>query len=169
MPTLSQVITTFQNDKIIHLVSAFYDIARAQKRSGTGNHFGTDNFCQFVKYAQVSEEIVKTGISFPNMKITTIKGSLGKDVVSITEYVEIPGLLASTSGGYSMEVSFNDQEVCSFAVNSNDHLLSLKSYKKGDWIDRLRNEIAEHSKSKKNISIEPNSLDEEADPNCYRI
>lgn len=150
MHTLAEVIDAFKKDKVVAIVSRFYDNVINSKKPHVPNHHGTDAFCQLVKYATLNQSIIKRAIHENDIQKTELKGKLGEDLVQITEWVEVPGLLFGTLGGYSMELKFNHEIVTMFTVDKSDYLLKLESYKKGGWIKLLNDENIAYSKSQNN-------------------
>jgi len=150
MPTLAEVIDAFKKDKVVAIVSRFYDNVIHSKKPDVPNHYGTDAFCQFVKYATLNQSIIKRALHENDIRKTELKGELGDDLIQITEWVDVPGLLFGTLGGYSMELKFNHEIVTMFEVDKSDYLLHLESYKKGGWIKLLNDQNIAYSKSQNN-------------------
>ncbi len=170
MPTLAEVIDAFKKDKVVAIVSRFYDNVIHSKKPNVHNHFGTDAFCQFVKYATLNQSIIKRAIHENDVRKTEFKGELGEDLIQITEWVDVPGLLFGTLGGYSMELRFNHEVVTMFKVDKSDYLLQLESYKKGGWIKLLNDENIAYSKSQNNTrKADFLSLDSEVDSKKFSL
>lgn len=170
MPTLTEVIDTFKRDKIVELVSRFYDNAMKSKNSGVFNHSGSDEFCQFVKYATSTARVHKRSISEPDLKETKLKGSLGDSLIEITEWVEVPGWILSTDGGYTMQLAIDGEIVAFFEVNKSDYLLRLEAYKKGAWIKQFKFENNQYALSLDTSRKQASSrLSSDANPDKFSI
>jgi hypothetical protein len=169
MPTIGEVNTAFIKDKIAKTVSRFYDNIIESKKTYHQNYYGSVDFCQFVKYADINTKIIKRGYDETNLKKTIISGMFAEYKIELTEIKEVPGWILSTIGGYSMRLIIDRILVIDYTVDQYDYPVRIETYIKGSWIDMILKENNIYQKDINGIFLKMSRADDPADPDKFKI
>jgi len=170
MPTIGEVNTTFIKDQIAKIIGKFYDNIIESKKTSTPNHYGSVDFCQFVKYASIDTKIIKRGYDETDLKETIISGIFAEYKIELKEIQEVPGWIFSTNGGYSMHLIIDEMLVIDYKVDQYDYPVKIEAYIKGSWIEMIHKENNIYQKDIDGIGLlERSRADDPVDLDKFKI
>jgi hypothetical protein len=134
MVTRKEVEDAFLKDGAYNLVSSFFQHIVKVKRKLCPNDVGSEDICQFIKYASYDEK--NTGsdswFSFVCNFETVISGTYKNTDLKILRRGKGTGSSSLDAHDY-FEFNVNKERVCAFTTSESGHN-HIISYKRGDWI-----------------------------------